>query len=105
MPSWSDLENFLKRDGWARVRQNGRDKIYEKTLPDGIVLRTAVSKGTGEIGKGLFNRILNSNFELIKSISILRDENGNLFGQLFDSPGSLTSLRAKAEIIVLSAGN
>ncbi|WP_338139493.1 type II toxin-antitoxin system HicA family toxin [Paenibacillus thiaminolyticus] len=58
MPSWSDLENFLRRDGWVMVRQNGRDKIYEKTLPNGEVLRTAVSKGTGEIGKGLFNRIL-----------------------------------------------
>ncbi|WP_206108593.1 type II toxin-antitoxin system HicA family toxin [Paenibacillus thiaminolyticus] len=58
IPSWSDLENFLRRDGWVMVRQNGRDKIYEKTLPNGEVLRTAVSKGTGEIGKGLFNRIL-----------------------------------------------
>ncbi|MFD1175457.1 hypothetical protein ACFQ3W_03970 [Paenibacillus puldeungensis] len=39
MPSWSDLENFLRHDGWVMVRQS-------------------VSKGTGEIGKGLFNRIL-----------------------------------------------
>lgn len=53
MPSWSDLENFLRRDGWGMIRQNGRDKVYEKTLPSGEVLRTAVSKGTGEIGKGL----------------------------------------------------
>ncbi|MCR8633678.1 type II toxin-antitoxin system HicA family toxin [Paenibacillus radicis (ex Xue et al. 2023)] len=58
MPSWGDLESFLRRDGWVLIRQNGRDKIFEKTLPNGDVLRTAVSKGTGEISKGLFNRIL-----------------------------------------------
>ncbi|WEK54575.1 MAG: type II toxin-antitoxin system HicA family toxin [Candidatus Cohnella colombiensis] len=58
MPSWSDLENFLRRDGWVMVRQTGRDKIYQKTLPNGEILRSAVSKGTGEIGKGLFTRIL-----------------------------------------------
>lgn len=66
MPSWSDLENFLRRDGWIMVRQNGRDKIYEKTLPDGDVLRTKVSKGTGEIGKGLFSRILKQQLRVEK---------------------------------------
>jgi predicted RNA binding protein YcfA (HicA-like mRNA interferase family) len=44
MPSWSDLESFLRRDGWVLVRQNGRDKIYEKTLPEGEILRTAVKE-------------------------------------------------------------
>lgn len=58
MPSWRDLENFLRHDGWVMARQSGRDKIFEKTLSNGEVLRTAVSKGTNEIGKGLFNRIL-----------------------------------------------
>ena len=48
------------------VRQNGRDKIFEKTLPSGEVLRTAVSKGTGEIGKGLFNRILKQQLHVDK---------------------------------------
>lgn len=58
MPSWRDLENFLKRDGWELVRQTGRDKIYQKMLPNGEILRSAVSKSSGQIGKGLFNRIL-----------------------------------------------
>jgi predicted RNA binding protein YcfA (HicA-like mRNA interferase family) len=66
MPSWSDLESFLNRDGWTLVRQNGRDKIYEKTLPNGEVLRTVVSKGTGEIGKGLFNRIIKKQLRVDK---------------------------------------
>ncbi len=61
------MESFLKRDGWVLIRQNGRDKIYEKTLPDGEVLRTAVSKGTGEISKGLFNRILKQQLKVDKA--------------------------------------
>ncbi|WP_110929963.1 type II toxin-antitoxin system HicA family toxin [Paenibacillus bouchesdurhonensis] len=66
MPSWSDLENFLRRDGWVMIRQTGRDKIYQKTLPDGQILRSSVSKGTGEIGKGLFNRILKQQLRVDK---------------------------------------
>ncbi|NIK79922.1 putative RNA binding protein YcfA (HicA-like mRNA interferase family) [Paenibacillus castaneae] len=66
MPSWSDLETFLRRDGWVMIRQTGRDKIYQKTLPNGEVLRSAVSKGTGEIGKGLFNRIMKQQLRVDK---------------------------------------
>ncbi|HBI03425.1 MAG TPA: hypothetical protein DDY49_05280 [Paenibacillaceae bacterium] len=66
MASWSDLESFVKREGWTLVRQTGRDKIYEKTLPNGDILRTAVSKGTGEIGKGLFSRILKQQLKCSK---------------------------------------
>lgn len=58
MPSWKDYEGWLKRNGWTKVRETGRDKIYEKIESDGTIRRTAVSKGTGEIGKGLFRRIL-----------------------------------------------
>ena len=58
MPSWKDLESYLQRSNWVQVRANGRDKIYEKTLPDGTIRRAAVSKSSGEIGKGLFSRIL-----------------------------------------------
>ncbi len=58
MPSWSDLERYLLSNGFVLVRASGRDKIYERVEPDGTIRRTAVSKGTGEIGKGLFRRIL-----------------------------------------------
>jgi predicted RNA binding protein YcfA (HicA-like mRNA interferase family) len=71
MPSWSDLERFLSRDGWVLVRQNGRDKIYEKSLPEGEILRSAVSKGTGEIGKGLFNRILKQQLKVVRIYRLL----------------------------------
>ena len=58
MPSWRDLENFLKRDGYTLVRETGRDKIYEKTIPNGEIRRSAVSKCSGEISKALFSKIL-----------------------------------------------
>ncbi|MGL4819984.1 MAG: type II toxin-antitoxin system HicA family toxin [Bacilli bacterium] len=58
MPSWKEFERFLIKEGWVLVRENGRDKRYEKVLPNGEILTTSVSKGTGEIGKGLFRKIL-----------------------------------------------
>ncbi|MBD8069453.1 type II toxin-antitoxin system HicA family toxin [Bacillus sp. PS06] len=57
MASWKDLRKFLVNDGYVLIR-HGRDDIYEKTLPNGEIKRVRVSKGTGEIGKGLFSRIL-----------------------------------------------
>ena len=57
MASWKDLRRFIKHDGWIFVRR-GTDDIYEKTLPNGHILRTRVSMGTGEISKSLFRRIL-----------------------------------------------
>nr|WP_251376061.1 hypothetical protein [Paenibacillus sp. YPG26] len=48
------------------VRNTGRDIIYEKTNPDGSIMRTAVSKGTGEIGKGLFRMILKNQLGIDK---------------------------------------
>lgn len=65
MASWKDLRRFLENDGWVLVR-HGRDDIYEKVLDDGRILRTRVSKGTGEIGKGLFARILKQQLEVDK---------------------------------------
>lgn len=59
MPSWKDLERFLRRDGWTHLAQNsGVDKTYMKSLSNGDVLRARVSKSSGEIGKGLFASIL-----------------------------------------------
>lgn len=66
MPSWSDLEGYLLRNGWVLVRSTGRDKIYEKQEPGQPIRRTAVSKGTGEIGKGLFSRILKQQIGITK---------------------------------------
>ncbi|ULL13708.1 type II toxin-antitoxin system HicA family toxin [Paenibacillus sp. H1-7] len=65
---WKDHERWLNKKGWTLVRDTGRDKIYEKTEPDGTIRRTAVSKGTGELGKGLLDRIIK------KQLGIDRDE-------------------------------
>lgn len=66
MPSWSDLERYLQRNGWVLIRSTGRDKIYEKQESGQLIRRTAVSKGTGEIGKGLFARILKQQIGITK---------------------------------------
>jgi hypothetical protein len=60
MPSGSDLERFLRHDGWEYQPKNSRrDKVYTKMLSGGELLRTRVSKGAGEIGNNLFAAILN----------------------------------------------
>jgi hypothetical protein len=59
MPTWRDYERFLKHDGWEfRPQNSGVDKSYTKTLKTGAILWTRVSKGSSEIGKGLFGAIL-----------------------------------------------
>jgi hypothetical protein len=59
MPSWRDLERFLKHVGWEyRPKNSGTDKSYVKILRTGELLWTRVSRGTGEIGSGLFSAIL-----------------------------------------------
>jgi predicted RNA binding protein YcfA (HicA-like mRNA interferase family) len=64
--SWKDLRGFLERDGWTLIR-HGVDDLYEKTLEDGTVLRSRVSKGTGEISPGLFSRILKQQLKVDKA--------------------------------------
>jgi predicted RNA binding protein YcfA (HicA-like mRNA interferase family) len=63
--SWKDLRRFLENDGYVLVR-HGRDDIYEKTMSNGEIKRVRVSKGTGEIGKGLFARILKQQLDVNK---------------------------------------
>lgn len=66
MASWKDLRRFLINDGYEFVRHGSRDDIYEKTLPNGDVKRVRVSKGTGEINKGQFARILKQQLGVTK---------------------------------------
>ena len=65
MPSWKDLRRFVENDGWTFERE-GIDSIYTKRLNDGTILRTRVSKGSGEIGKALFSRILKQQLKVSK---------------------------------------
>ena len=59
MPSWKELERFLRHDGWEyRPQNSSRDRVFTKMLSTGEILWTRVSRGTGEIGSGLFSAIL-----------------------------------------------
>ena len=66
MASWIDLEKYLQRHGWNLVRQHGRDKIYEKLVSENNIVRTKVSKSSGEIGKDLFRKILKQQLGITK---------------------------------------
>jgi hypothetical protein len=61
------MERFLRHDGWDyRPRFSGTDKSYSKTLENGEILWTRVSKSSAEIGKGLFAAILKNQLRASK---------------------------------------
>lgn len=71
MPTFKDLENFLKKDfrngiGWEKIRTTDHD-YYEKILPNGEILRTKVSLGKHkEISANLFKNILKHQLHVSK---------------------------------------
>lgn len=56
MPSWRELKRFCDADGWTLYRDSDH-YYYRKILPDGTILRTRVSKGSGQIGLHLWEKI------------------------------------------------
>ena len=42
-PSWDEFRDFLEHDDWEQERATGHD-FFEKTLPDGEILRTHASR-------------------------------------------------------------
>lgn len=69
LPTYKELRDFCKIDGWIDVKDKrsaaqGRKgqaldhHRYEKLLPDGQILRTKISRGSGQYGDpGLWRRI------------------------------------------------
>ena len=57
MPKWKDLKRYCDRDGWELYKDTDH-YYYRKVLDDGTVLRTKVSKGSGEIHYHLWREIL-----------------------------------------------
>lgn len=57
MPRWKDLRNYCERDGWELYKETD-SCFYRKVLEDGTVLRTKVSKGSGEIHCHLWREVL-----------------------------------------------
>ena len=57
-PSWEEFREFLRHDDWQEDRATGHD-FYEKTLPDGEILRTHASRsGSKTMSPGRFKAIL-----------------------------------------------
>lgn len=68
-PTWKQLERFCQVEEWedrdaARGRRSGDHKRYRLRLPDGNVLTTKVSHGTGQVDAGLFTRILRDQLQV-----------------------------------------
>ncbi len=57
-PTWDEFREFLKHDDWDEDRPTGHD-FFEKTLPDGEILRTHASRsGSKTMSPGRFKAIL-----------------------------------------------
>ena len=57
MPRWKELKRFCERDGWECYKMTDH-YFFRKTMPNGDVLYTKVSKGSGEIHEGMWKTIL-----------------------------------------------
>jgi len=63
-PSWDEFREFLRHDDWEEDRATGHD-FFEKTLPDGEVLRTHASRsGSKTMSPGRFKAILSDQLRL-----------------------------------------
>lgn len=63
-PSWDELREFLRYDDWEEDRSTGHD-FFEKTLPDGEILRTHTSRsGAKTMSPGRFKAILADQLQL-----------------------------------------
>jgi len=67
-PSWDEFREFLKHDDWEEDRATGHD-FFEKTLPDGEILRTHVSRsGSKAMSPGRFRAILSDQLRLSEAV-------------------------------------
>lgn len=63
-PTWGEFREFLRHDGWDEDRATGHD-FFEKTLPDGEILRTHASRSVSKtISPGRFKAILSDQLRL-----------------------------------------
>lgn len=65
MATWKELKRFCEKDNWTLYKDSDH-YYYRKILDNGDILRTKVSKGTGEIGKDLFKKILKHQLRITK---------------------------------------
>jgi hypothetical protein len=63
-PTWDEFREFLRHDDWDEDRATGHD-FFEKTLPDGEILRTYASRsGLKTMRPGRFKAILSDQLRL-----------------------------------------
>ncbi|MEK6719449.1 MAG: hypothetical protein AABZ33_02125 [Chloroflexota bacterium] len=63
-PTWDEFRAFLRYDDWHEDRATGHD-FFEKTLPDGEILRTHASRsGSMTMSPGRFKAILSDQLRL-----------------------------------------
>jgi len=66
-PSWDEIEQFCKIDGWVSVRTSDHEH-WEKVLPSGRVLRTHTSYAGGKtMSQGRFASILRTQLQVSRS--------------------------------------
>jgi hypothetical protein len=63
MPSWRDLKRFCERDGWELYKTTDH-WFYRKSMPDGTLKRTKISRGTGEIKGHLWKEIIHKQLQV-----------------------------------------
>ena len=68
-PTYRQLKKFCQVEGWEdedalRGRPTGDHFRYRLTLPNGKILRTRVSHGSGQVGGDLFKHILRDQLQV-----------------------------------------
>ncbi len=56
MPRWKELKRFCENDGWECYKTTDH-YYFRKVLPNGDILYTKVSMGSGEISPHLWRHI------------------------------------------------
>jgi hypothetical protein len=65
-PSYDEIRQFLKADGWSISRRSGHE-FYEKVLPSGEILETRASwSGKKTMSPGRFQAILSDQLKVTR---------------------------------------
>ena len=65
MPSWNDMRRFCQNDDWLLYKDTDH-YYFRKQDTDGAIRYTKVSKGSGEIEKGLWQAIMKKQLKVTK---------------------------------------
>jgi len=65
MPKWRELKRFCENDEWELYKDTDH-YYFRKTDEDGMIRKTKVSKGSGEIKPGLWQVILKKQLQVTK---------------------------------------